>query len=481
MMPENKYETPAESPNTHRVNAEEEITENIAEETPNSATVEQLVIANTEPKEQESEQRGVLCHKPAEHASENPEQIPESDRAYPYEQINHKNKREELYKRIAGTLIGCFLVGTLSLVIGLCLYTHTDLDSLLGKWGLTNTQPGYTEQQPETQTPAAVKEEEQHVDKHNTLIDPGDAKIEIVPEHGGRLTPQEVYQKVNPATVLIVGNEPGTGGVKNGTGVIFDADGLIVTNQHVISDCETYTVVLSDDRVYMGELVAENSSYDLAIVKIDADDLPTAEFGSSEVMVVGDSVYAIGNPIKTDLRSTFTAGIVSATNRYMTLAGNTQAEFIQTDAALNNGNSGGPLINEYGQVIGINSNKMGTITSAVEGIGLAIPSRIVEKVVNNLISNNETPVNVEFGVLVGTIGEFTPDGRVGLRVQEVVPGGDCEKAGVEFGDYLLEADGEPLSVSSQLLELRKNHQSGDTVVLKVYRNGETLDVPVRFS
>ena len=222
--------------------------------------------------------------------------------------------------------------------------------------------------------------------------------------------------------------------------------------------------------VFEAAYVAGDIDNDLAILKVDITGFPAAEFGDSDLLSVGDPVYAIGNPLSIDLRGTLTDGIVSAINRdvwvdnrYMTL--------IQTNAALNYGNSGGPLINEYGQVVGINTIKMTSRYSNVEGLGFAIPSTSVERIANDLLTFGELQPEPLLGISVITVAEEVEPGVWGLLVDEVTPGGSGDAAGIQKGDYLLTADGEELLTSNDLLRVRRHHYLGDTIEIILWRDG----------
>ena len=213
-------------------------------------------------------------------------------------------------------------------------------------------------------------------------------KLRYNESHGEALTIQEIYQKVNPSTVTVLtGNRDGSAMV--GTGVIFTEDGYILTNAHVIAGGSECYVVLDTGEDYRACLLGLDEEKDLAVIKIAASGLPAAEFGDSDALTVGDPVYAIGNPLGVELRGTLTDGIVSAINRDVYVDGVTMT-LIQTNAALNNGNSGGPLINVYGQVVGINTMKMGSSsTTSVEGLGFAIPIASTAYMINDLIAYGE--------------------------------------------------------------------------------------------
>ena len=194
-------------------------------------------------------------------------------------------------------------------------------------------------------------------------------------------------------------------------------------------------------------------------------------------------MFAIGNPLGVELRGTLTDGIVSAINRDVYIGGVTMT-LIQTNAALNNGNSGGPLINVYGQVVGINTMKMGSSsTTSVEGLGFAIPIASTAYMINDLIAYGEVHGEVMIGISVQTIPVTAENGESALLVMEVTPGGPGEEAGIQKGDLIVAADGEALTKSTDLLRVRRRHEAGETLNLLVERDGKrfTADVVLRES
>lgn len=298
------------------------------------------------------------------------------------------------------------------------------------------------------------------------------ARVAVELEHGRALTAQEVYRQVNPAVVLVMAQlEDGTA---IGTGVIFTSDGYIVTNYHVLEGGEACRVVLVNGDQYEARYVGGDSYTDLAVLKIRGQDLPTAQFGSSDSLTVGDRVYAIGNPLGVELRGTLTDGIVSAIDRDVWVDNRTMT-LIQTNAALNSGNSGGPLINEYGQVVGINVIKMVSEDDSVEGLGFSIPSASMERIVNDLLEWGEPQPEPVLGVSVSLVGELLEDGQVGLKVVDLTKGSAADKAGVRIGDYLLTANGEELRTSQDLLRVRRRCYLGDRLEVTLWRDGEILE------
>lgn len=290
---------------------------------------------------------------------------------------------------------------------------------------------------------------------------------------------QEVYDKVTPSVVAVIGRQKLSPNVSVGTGVIFSTDGYIITNCHVIAGCSSCSVWVRDvydvDTTYDAKVVSYDEDADLAVLKINAKtDLPAAGFGISDDLQVGDPVYAIGNPLGVELRNTLTSGIVSAINRNVDVDGVTMT-LIQTTAALNAGNSGGPLINQYGQVIGINTIKMMSSYDTIEGLGFAIPSSVARRWVNELIEFGEIQPQPVLGVTVNRIPEVLPDGTVGLLLKEITPGLGGDRAGLRAGDYLVGFAGQDVVSYEQLLRIRRNLQIGDEVAVRVYRDGTYVD------
>ena len=299
------------------------------------------------------------------------------------------------------------------------------------------------------------------------------AVLAVEPDHGPELTAQEVYRRVNPSVVTVVAQLKD--GASLGTGVIFTEDGYILTNYHVLEGGSDCTIYLENDHSYAAKYVAGDADSDLAVLKTDLTGLPAAQFGDSEKLTVGDKVYAIGNPLGYELRGTLTDGIVSAINRDVWVDGRTMT-LIQTNAALNSGNSGGPLINEYGQVVGINVIKMTSRYSNVEGLGFAIPTASMERIVNDLLAFGEIRPEPLLGISVMRTAEEVAQGVRGLRVDSVTTGGAGDLAGIRKDDLLLTADGEELTTSQDLLRVRRRFYVGDSLDMTLWRDGVILEV-----
>ncbi len=310
-----------------------------------------------------------------------------------------------------------------------------------------------------------------HMDIHSTQ----EAQPNIQQEGG--LSLQEIYRQAIPSVVSIRCPD-GSGG----TGVILSEEGFIVTNFHVVEDAEVMTVLLSDDRSFQATLVGKDAVSDLAVIHIEGEGLIPAEFGDSAGLQVGDSVVAIGDPLGQELRGTMTDGIISAINRDITLDGRTMT-LIQTNAALNSGNSGGPLINCYGQVIGINTMKIGDFrdASGVEGLGFAIPSATVKDIVDQLISQGYVSGRPTLGIT----GESLPMAfrayyrlPAGLYVTSITPGSPADTVGMEEGDILLTIDNLQIDSMEDLNTALYSYTAGDTVRITVYRNGVQMEATV---
>ena len=302
----------------------------------------------------------------------------------------------------------------------------------------------------------------------------GETRLTVAETQGPTLTPQEIYARVGPAVVTVV-TDLVSGGSSVGTGVIFTRDGYMLTNYHVVQGGFACMVITADNAQYEALYVAGDQASDLAVLKIVGDDLPTADIGDSSQLVVGDVVYAIGSPLGTELRGTFTNGIVSALDREVEVEGRSMI-LLQTNTALNSGNSGGPLINQYGQVVGINTIKMMSDYSTVEGLGFAIPSLRVRKLVNELLTYGTVAPEPLLGITVEVLGTKLPDGTVGARIQDVSPGSAGEAAGLQGGDVIVSAGGEPISGSEDVLRVRGWFSLGDRMPMRIWRDGKYLDV-----
>ncbi len=306
----------------------------------------------------------------------------------------------------------------------------------------------------------------------------------------GELTTEAIAQKVMPSVVGIVvysntnsryaaSKSFYSGG--EGSGIIMSSDGYIITNAHVVTQTNSYTgavtavdkvvVYLSEDETYDAAIIGVDTRTDLAVIKIEANNLTPAEFGDSSALKVGEKAIAIGNPTGLTLASSLTQGIISGVNRQIpTGASGYTVACIQTDAAINPGNSGGALVNKYGQVIGINSSKIAS--TDYEGIGFAIPINFAKDIIDNLMQNgyvaDRTRIGITFSSISETLAEFwgIPSG---LRVVTVDESTDAYKKGVQAGDIITSIDDTQVITLSDISPILESKRPGDTVKLTIYR------------
>ena len=295
------------------------------------------------------------------------------------------------------------------------------------------------------------------------------------------LTLQQLYAVCSESIVGIAGYQKGIVGYNWGTGVVLSPDGLILTNTHVSDQCDRAEVIFEDNVTYTASLIGADATSDIALLKIEASGLPAAVFGDSAFLSVGDSVAAIGNPLGGEFANTLTNGIISAIDRDVMHDGH-KMTLLQTNTALNEGNSGGALFNMYGQVVGITNMKMISSSAAsIEGIGFAIPSSTVKTVVAALLAEGEVKGRPSIGITVGEI----PDEAAqryglpsGLYVASVTEKTDAAKQGLRVGDIILEANDTPVEKTAELNDLKNGLKVGDRITLKIWRDGKELQLSV---
>ena len=303
----------------------------------------------------------------------------------------------------------------------------------------------------------------------------------------GVLTIPEITEKVKPSVVGIEITTESGGGI--GTGIIMTADGYIATNAHVVENAKTVKVIMPDSTEIDARIIGRDELSDLAVVKIEGEGYAAAEFGKSGELIVGELAVAIGTPAGLELAGTVTDGIISAINRnvkiYDDITGTLKKTMmlIQTSASINKGNSGGPLINDRGQVIGINTLKL---ADGYDGIGFAIPIDGALVILNKIIETgadiveNNTSI-AEKRVIIGIKGgAVTKNGiypATGVLVAEVNEGYDVENH-LQPGDIIVGIDGYEVFDIADITEALANKKAGDTVTLKVYRKGNIFDCDV---
>ena len=318
-------------------------------------------------------------------------------------------------------------------------------------------QPGHDEEKLDTTPPAIPRAE------MGTGV-----TVELCQDSGESLTYTQIYDKNLPSMVSIQAEDAKS--YSTGTGVVLTADGYLITNAHVVAGADKVQVVCSDNRVLDAALVGFDANEDLAVLKVEATDLTPAEFGDSFALRCGDPVAAIGDPL--GYRSTITDGIVSALDRDVEVDG-TSMVLIQTSAAINMGNSGGALINQYGQVVGITTVKIVTDDGSAESLGFAIPSRRVKYVADTLIAGKQ----VRRGIFGFTVLTRTAQGG-GLTLDSVDKTSDAYAKGLRAGDVLTAADGQSLNAVEDLVRLKQSMGAGDTVSLTYVRSGQSRTVSV---
>ena len=323
--------------------------------------------------------------------------------------------------------------------------------------------------------PVVMETESSDGDVHASSIDLQQAPqgVDNVPIQGG-MALQDIYTQNIPSVVSISCNLPG--GSSTGTGVVLSEDGYIVTNAHVVEDALSVSVLLTDDRVFSAQYVGSDEISDLAVLRIDTRDLTPAQFGDSTGLRIGDTVVAIGDPLGVEFRGTYTNGIVSGIDRDVDVNGRTMT-LIQTNAALNSGNSGGPLINCYGQVIGINTMKIGAFTDSagVEGLGFAIPSATVKEIVDQLISQGYVSGRPTLGIHGEPLSTFYQHYYrlpAGLYITQVERGSDAYNKGVEDGDILISINNSRITTMEEMKAAIYELEVGTTVNTIIYRGGQ---------
>ena len=307
-----------------------------------------------------------------------------------------------------------------------------------------------------------------------------DFKVTLSNEHGKELSLQELYDQCSKSIVAIKGYQDGVDGYYWGSGIILSEDGLILTNTHVIENCDTASVTLYDNSSYDAALVGADSTSDIAVLRIEATGLTPASFGDSAELAIGDKVAAIGNPLGETFRMTLTDGIISAIDRGISYNGHSMT-LLQTNTAINEGNSGGALFNMYGQVIGVTNMKMMSSYSSIEGIGFAIPSSTIAAVADSLMQYGEVRGRTAIGVTVGAIPENVTshyDLPTGLYVSAVEEKSDAAAKGIQQGDIITAVNGNPASATSDILTVKNTLSVGDTITFTIWRDGETFDVDV---
>lgn len=305
------------------------------------------------------------------------------------------------------------------------------------------------------------------------------------------MSPVEVYASTVNSVVSINCSAVSTNifgqqteSASSGSGFIYTADGYIVTNQHVVANASSINVTLYNGDTYPATLVGSDSDYDVAVLKIDAKDLPAVTLGSSTDVNVGDTVMAIGNPLG-ELTFSMSQGIVSCVNRAINVEG-TPFNMIQVDASINPGNSGGPLMNLYGEVVGIVSAKYSSYANTtVEGLGFAIPINDVQSIIKDIIENGSVGNKAYMAITAGTMtqqmaAQYKINATEGVFVYSVEDGGAGDKAGLKLGDVITKLNDTQITSMEDLSAAKKGFKAGDTVTLTVLRDGKEITTQLTF-
>ena len=378
-------------------------------------------------------------------------------------------------------------------VISLVLVLLVSLSSLLGVLSLMNIQvfkepeptelsapvsfyvsaDGVLSAELEPREPAAT--EPPVLEGINTRLEitASPQSLENTAEEPGAISWQDVYEKVLPSVVSITCFDGRTS--SSGTGVIMDASGYIITNAHVVEDASEIRVLLTDGRELQARCVGSDMLSDLAVLRVTASGLVPAVFGDSDKLRVGDEVVAIGDPLGVELRGTMTDGIISGINRDIK-SGNRTLTLLQTTAALNTGNSGGPLVNCYGQVVGINTMKIGDYASSsgVENLGFAIPITSVQTVLEQLANQGYVAGRPDLGLTGTAISTFYQvyyRMPAGILITEVAEDSSAAAQGIRRGDVLMTLNGTAVTSLDILEEITYASSVGDELEATFYREG----------
>ena len=407
--------------------------------------------------------------RPQQTAYEVPVQKKESQKIK-HDPANRKNK--PVFK----TVVAAVLV--LALVLGSCLVTATMVNN---RWEEENRQL----QDSFNQQLSAMQQQIQSIE--NAPADSGDSVSGSPVATGESMSPSQVYAQNVDAVVMVTGYAGSNGSysastaISTGSGFFISADGYALTNCHVIDGATSVSITTRDGKFFGATIVGSDSTNDVALLKVDAQNLPYVTIGSSAALIVGDQVAAIGNPLG-ELTSTMTVGYVSGKERSVS-TDNTIINMIQTDAAINSGNSGGPLFNMKGEVIGITTAKYSGNSSSgasIEGIGFAIPIDDVMKVVSDLMEYGYVK-SAYMGIMVRDLDAQMAEIYglpVGAYVDSVEAGGAAAKAGIQAKDIITGLGEYTVRNMSELTRALRNFQPGDTTTVYIYRSGAQLQLQI---
>ncbi len=413
---------------------------------------------------------------PDENAEREKKASPFADSPYvvsgTYDAPKQPAKKKKSHKKFWKAALCCVIV--VALIAGACVTTAFVVDDL---W--ENRMERISEQF-EDQLEALSKQ----VGSGGVTIIPGgstaDGKDILTPSQVYALNVQSVVMIYNKVSTSMYGQT--TTGMSTGSGFVISADGYVVTNFHVVEGNGQITVETNNGKQYKATVVGYDDVNDVALLKAEAEDLTPVTLGSSDELIVGDQVVAIGNPLG-ELTSTLTVGYISAKERDVNTSG-FAVNMLQTDAAINSGNSGGPLFNMQGEVVGITTAKYsGTSSSnaSIEGIGFAIPIDDVKDLLDNLTTNGYS-TNAYLGVSVSDLNadaaEYMGITTGGAYVEEVVDGFCAKKAGVQVKDIIVKLGEYDVNNVSALTRVLRKFEAGETTTITVYRGGQKMDLEI---
>jgi len=377
---------------------------------------------------------------------------------------------------IGVTLVATLLIGSASLMFVFFKYVRPESQTSAA---LTQASDTISDSDATVQTDSnSVITSETTSGKNFSITDAA-----TLPDSGDKvaLSTIAIASKVAPATVSILA-EVSYGTIDgmqqtaeaSGSGFIVSDDGYIVTNNHVIEGATAVSVVIAGEKdAVPAVVVGTDTSTDIAVLKIDRTGLPYVTIGDSDSLQVGELAVAIGNPFG-ELAGSVTVGVISALDREITIDSSTY-NLLQTDASINSGNSGGPLVNSYGEVIGVTNAKV----SEGEGIGFAIPINDISSVIEDLINNGYVTGRPVLGIGVVTVDSATAEQYgwpIGAYVRQVDAGSAAQSSGIEVGDIITKIDDADITSTEDVLDIKNAHQVGDSLTVTIYRNGDTLEV-----
>ena len=386
-----------------------------------------------------------------------------------------KKKKKRSRKRVAALLLAALLlIAGSSAVTAMCCYSRLAAQEKRTEQLLTDLNQQLQDLQEELDSKSFTGNGNSVSGSANETAD-------------GRLTPGQVYAKVVDSVVAITTEISVTAGstvttaVSYGTGFILTEDGYVVTNYHVVEDGTKFTVTMNDETDYTAQLCGFDSTHDLAVLKMEAEGLQAAAIGSSDDLIVGDQVAVIGNPLG-ELTSTLTVGYISGKDRIVTTDGS-QINMLQTDASVNSGNSGGPIFNMNGEVVGIITAKYsGTSTSgaSIEGIGFAIPMDDVISKINDLKDYGYV-TGAYLGVLVQDVDQSVAEYYglpLGAYVSGVTEGYCAEAAGLQAKDIIIGLGDTVVTGVNSLTRALQDYKAGDTTTITVWRSGLEIELEI---